>query len=237
MMPTWMYAKSSEGLWVNMYAGSTITVEDVAGTDVEVVQKTGYPWDGTVAIILNPKVSKRFDVRLRVPNRAVSELYRLSPEVGGIGAVKVNGAVVSAPVVDGYVVVSRAWKAGDRLELELPMKAQRVHASEKIAVTRGKVALRYGPLIYNLESEDQDITRALAPESPVTADWRGDLLGGVVVLKGKFADGSPMLAIPNFARMNRKARTEYPPRAPQPSAGGERPAPPPPTSIVWIKEG
>ena len=35
-------------------------------------------------------------------------------------------------------------------------------ASEKIAATSGKVALRYGPLVYNIEQVDQDITGALA---------------------------------------------------------------------------
>ena len=35
------------------------------------------------------------------------------------------------------------------------------------------------------------------------AQWRGDLLGGVVALTGRWADGTPMLAVPNYARMNR----------------------------------
>ncbi len=237
MLPTWTYAKSAEGVWVNMFVGSSITVENVVGTDVEMVQKTDYPWSGRVAITVNPKISKKFEVRVRVPDRAVSELYKPSPAVGGIGAVKVNGKAVKAPVENGYAVVSRTWKAGDRLEFELPLKPQRVQASEKIAATRGKVALRYGPLIYNLESEDQDITKTLAAGSELTAEWRKELLGGVVVLKGKFTDGSEMLAVPNYARMNRKAGTEYPPRPPRPAAGGQRPAPPPVASIVWIKAG
>jgi hypothetical protein len=31
------------------------------------------------------------------------------------------------------------------------------------------------------------------------------MLGGVTVITGKWRDGSPLLAIPNFARMNRDA--------------------------------
>ena len=43
------------------------------------------------------------------------------------------------------------------------------------------------------------------------AEWRPDLLGGVMVITGKWQDGSPMLAIPNYARMNRVgAPPEYP---------------------------
>ncbi|MBI4893800.1 MAG: glycoside hydrolase family 127 protein [Acidobacteria bacterium] len=237
MLPTWTYAKSAEGVWVNMFVGSSITVENVAGTDVEMVQRTEYPWNGHVAITVNPKASKKFDVRVRVPDRGVSELYKPAPGVGGISQVKVNRRAVQAPVENGYAVVKRTWKAGDTLEFVLPLKPQRVKASEKIAATRGKVALRYGPLIYNLESEDQDIAKTLAPGGELRAEWRKDLLGGVVVLTGKFADGSEMLAIPNFARMNRKAGTEYPQREPRAATGGQRPTPPPAVSIVWIKEG
>ena len=85
----------------------------------------------------------------------------------------------------------------------LPMEVQRAKADERIAADRGSVALRYGPLIYNVEQADQpDINQPLGP-GPLTAEWRSDLLDGVMTIKGKWADGSPMLAIPNYARNNR----------------------------------
>ena len=43
LIPTWTYVKSSDGIYVNLFIGSTINVEKVAGTDVEMVQKTDYP--------------------------------------------------------------------------------------------------------------------------------------------------------------------------------------------------
>jgi uncharacterized protein len=159
-------------------------------------------------------------------------LYKATPEVGGITSLAVNGAAVKAKMESGYAVITRAWKAGDKIDLVLPMKVQRVHGSPLLEATRNKVALRYGPLMYNIEKVDQDITKALAPDSPLTTEWRGDLLGGVMVIKGTFADGSPMMAIPNYARTNRDPAMP-PPAAPPP---GERPAPRPPTSVVWIKE-
>ena len=101
-----------------------------------------------------------------------------------------NGKSVKPVIERGYAVIARDWKAGDRIELELPLKPQRVTPVEQIAATREKVALRYGPLIYNVEAVDQDITKALAANSPLTAQWRGDLLGGVTVITGQYADGS-----------------------------------------------
>ena len=39
-------------------------------------------------------------------------------------------------------VITREWRRGDRIELELPLVPQRVVADPRIAATRGKVALR-----------------------------------------------------------------------------------------------
>jgi len=115
-----------------------------------------------------------------------------------------------------------------------------VRAAETVVADRGKVALRYGPLMYSIEKVDVgDIGKVLAPGAPLTSEWRGDLLGGVVVIKGTFADGSPMLAIPNFVRMNREppppAVVATTPAAP-PATPGTRPPPPPVVSVVWINE-
>jgi DUF1680 family protein len=243
MMPTWVYTKSPDGVYVNLFVGSTITLENVGGTDIEMVQATDYPWNGKVAITVNPKIAKNFSLRIRVPDRGVSKLYTPAPAANGITSLHVNGSAVK-PVIDkGYAVITRDWKAGDKVELLLPMTVQRVKPDSRIIARsrggevnhpdQGKVALKYGPLMYNIEKVDQDITKPISPSAPLTAEWRGDLLGGVMVIKGKFADGSDLLAIPNYARTNRDAP---PPPVPQGQGGGGGRIPRPLTSIVWIKE-
>lgn len=83
------------------------------------------------------------------------------------------------------------------------MEVQRIKADPHIKADTNLLALQYGPLIYNVETADQpDLDLALSNE-PLTAEWRPDLLGGVMVITGKWQDGSPMLAVPNYARMNR----------------------------------
>jgi DUF1680 family protein len=214
MIPTWTYVKSSEGIYVNLFIGSTIKVEKVVGTDVEMVQKTDYPWSGNISITVNPKASKKFTVFVRVPDRTTSELYTPSPKASGIKSLAVNGKSVKPKIENGYAIITREWKAGDKIDLVLPMKVQRVKPDEKIAADRGLVALRYGPLIYNVESADQPKLNLPLDASPLTTEWRGDLLDGIMTIKGKWSDGSPMLAIPNYARQNR---------------GGE-------SSVVWLKD-
>jgi uncharacterized protein len=209
-----MYTKSADSLFVNLYIGSTVRVGRVAGTDIEIVQRTDYPWKGRVAIVVNPASTGQSTICLRVPNRNPSALYRGTPDAGGIASLSLNGERLTPEIKDGYAVITRRWRPGDVIGLELPLRVQRVKADPRVAADRGRVALRYGPLVYNIESVDQNVEGVLRPEAPLTAEWKPDLLGGVVAIRGAFADGSALVAIPNYARNNRGGR-----------------------SIVWIRDG
>jgi hypothetical protein len=226
MLPTWMYATGDDGIYVNLFIASTVTVENVAGTDVQMVQATDYPWSGKVSITVNPAEAKSFSVKVRAPNRSVSDLYAGTPESDGITSISVNGSAIAPRIEKGYAVITRNWKAGDKIDLVLPMKVQRIKGSDKIAATAGRVALRYGPLIYTAESIDQNIDNVLRPESDLTTEWKGNLLGGVMVINGAWADGSALTAIPYYARDNRTAGDSAE------SAGRRRAL----NSSVWLKD-
>jgi DUF1680 family protein len=214
-LPTWTYTRGPDALHVNLFAGSSADVGPVAGTPVRVVQETDYPWGEAVAMTLQPEKPTRFALRLREPAHAGSDLYTVTPPTPPIAELAVNGTPVEATRDRGYLVIDREWAPGDRVTFRVPLVVQRVHASDAVKATRGRVALRYGPLVYNLESVDNpELDEAtLAPDAPLTTEWRDDLLGGVAVIRGRFADGSPLLAVPNYARLNRGGR-----------------------SIVWIRE-
>ncbi len=212
MMPTWAYVKSPTAIYVNMFVGSRIHVGKVAGTSVEMVQKTEYPWKGAVAITVNPETAATFSVCVRIPDRHTSKLYTEFPTVRGVSSLSVNGERVTPHVVKGYAVITREWKQGDRIALELPMEPQRVVPDSRIQADLGAVALKYGPLIYNVETADgQKIDQSLS-DAPLRAEWRPEFLGGVMVITGTWQDGSPMTAIPNYARMNRVGPPEAYPR-------------------------
>ena len=226
MIPTWSYVKSKDSLFINMFVGSRVHVGQIAGTDVEVIQQTEYPWKGLISITINPQQAKTFSVYVRIPDRSTSKLYKETSRIQGVRRFVVNGVERTPFINKGYAVVTREWNAGDRIELELPMEPQLVTADERIKADSGLTAIKYGPLIYNVEVQDNDdIDRAFA-DTPLRAEWRPDMLGGVIVITGKWRDGSPLLAIPNFARMNRGA----PPR----DYPDEHQADPRIQSKVWI---
>lgn len=241
MMPTWTYVRGDDGIYVNMYIGSTMRVDKIAGTDVTMVQNTNYPWSGNINLTVNPDQAKMFTVYVRIPNRKTSQLYSPVPEVSNLKSMSVNGQIIHPKIVNGYAIVRRLWKKGDQIKVELPMEIQRVTADNKIKADSGKVALRYGPLLYNVEAPDnnQDITGKISSK-PLTTQWRGDFLNGVMTINGTWANGAPLVAIPNYARLNRVEPTPLPssPRVIQ----STRPNEPPryvsgaSVSTVWIKK-
>ncbi|MEO5711960.1 MAG: beta-L-arabinofuranosidase domain-containing protein [Luteolibacter sp.] len=207
MLPMWMYARSDDGLAVNLFAGSSVDIRDVAGTNIRMIQETNHPWDDKVSLTVKPEAEKNFALRIRVPQRNVSKLYTNNPPSAGLTNLQVNGQPVNPTIIDGYAVITRTWKSGDKVAFTLPMEIQRVKADEKVAADHGKVALRYGPLIYNFESVDQNLDSKLSDKATLATAWKPDLLGGVKAITGTYADGSPLLAVPNYSRLNRGGRS------------------------------
>ena len=212
-LPEWMYVRGAESLYVNLFIGSTVNVGKVAGTPVRIVQKTDYPWKGDVSITVNPAKPASFALHVRVPRHEASSLYQNSPATGTLVSLALNGKPVTPEIVNGYAVITRKWKPGDKVDLVLPLQVQRVKTIPQVKANLGRVALRCGPLIYNIESADQNVDAVLKPDAPLTMSWQPDLLGGVTVIEGAFADGTKLKAIPNYARNNRGGR-----------------------SLVWIKD-
>jgi DUF1680 family protein len=178
-------------------------VAPVAGTGVELVQKTDYPWKGAVWLTVNPAVPAKFTIRLRIPNHDTSGLYHSTPEIGGYTHLAVNGKPISPKIEKGYVAIRREWNAGDQINLELPMGVQRVIADDRVKADRGQVALRFGPNIYVMEGSDADMEGVLASDAPLTPKWEPHLLGGVITIQGHFTDGERFEAVPYYARQNR----------------------------------
>ncbi len=178
----YVYARSNDGVWVNLYVSNKAEVE-VAGAKVMLVQKTDYPWSGRVQIAVNPAQAVQFNVNLRIPGWCRSATCR------------VNAVAVDATKTDkGYLRIARTWKPGDVVTLELAMPVERIAARRQVTANAGRVALQRGPLIYCLEGIDHDVpprSVALPPEANLTTEHRADLLGGVTVLKGKGLAAEP----------------------------------------------
>ena len=215
-IPDYVYAVKKDALYVNLFVASAATA-DVGAGKVALTQETRYPWDGHVSLRVTPDRPRSFEVRMRIPGWArgrpvPSDLYRYSDAAEMDYQLRVNGAVATASLSDGYAVLSRSWAPGDMVTLDLPMPVRRVVADERVSDDRGKVALERGPLVYCAEGIDNDhsVLDVVVPDEALfQLEEKRDLLGGITLLRGTVSNGSgaprPLTAVPYYAWSNRGA--------------------------------
>jgi DUF1680 family protein len=135
------YSVSDDAVWVNLYGGSSLDTRVADGSRVRLRQQTNYPWEGRVVVTVEEAPSEHFGLMLRIPEWASG------------ATVHVDGAVET--VRSGtYHQVRRVWRAGDTLELDLPLRPRLMQAHPLVEETRNQVAIMRGPLVYCLESID-----------------------------------------------------------------------------------
>jgi len=178
----WVYSVSDEGVWVNLYGGCRLQTELDDGSSVALRQETDYPWEGRVKIIIEKTPRTPWAVMLRIPGWAEKEKAH----------VKINGQPTKAKAEPGsYLTLSRAWSAGDVIDLDLPMKVKLMEAHPQVKRLRNYVAVMRGPIVYCLELPVKEDGARLwkegifLPENVVLTPRRTDELGGAVVLHSK----------------------------------------------------
>ncbi|MDD4101760.1 MAG: glycoside hydrolase family 127 protein [Kiritimatiellae bacterium] len=138
-LPSMVYYKTPDGLAVNLYTPSQAKLALENNISLAVRQSTSYPGDSSVRLTLEPSPPATFTLRLRIPAWA-----------SGASAT-VNGASLEgAPVPGTFFDIRRLWKAGDLVDLELPMRWRLVKGRQRQA---GRVAVMRGPLVFCLNPE------------------------------------------------------------------------------------
>lgn len=204
-LPGYIYAQKEQDMYVNLYISGSAELE-IAGKPVAVTQQNNYPWSGLLNFVINPAGEQQFTIRFRIPgwaeNVAIpSDLYSFAKSAPARVTLKVNGKVTEYVIEKGYAVLNRAWKTGDKVELNLPMEVHKVLADRNVKDDIGKAALQRGPLVYCAEWKDNSATistLSLPLSASFTPQFATDLLQGVTVLKGK-----DFTAIPYYAWANR----------------------------------
>ena len=251
-VPGYAYAHKDGDVYVNLFISGTGQIETTNNT-IQLRQETRYPWDGSVRIDVEPEKSGTFGMMIRIPgwarNEAVpSDLYRFQEKSDDEVSLKVNGRAISTKTDRGFARIERRWRKGDTIEIEMPMPIRRVLAHPNIEDDRGKVALQRGPIVFCLEwaDNDQEVLNLVLPDdTQLDAQWRDDLLNGVMTVTGtgrtskRMLDGDIVLsgaktftAIPYYAwaHRGRGQMTVWPARKP------EAARPEPADTLTYISE-
>lgn len=172
-------SSSASGLQLHQYAPMQLSLQMPGGERLALSVETEYPWHGRVRLTIGETGSAAWQLSLRYPEWCRSAVLAI------------NGDKVDQPIIEkGYIVLERTWQAGDTIELDLAVQPVLVEANPRVDAIRGCAAIQRGPLVYCLESYDQDATDSLLdveidPGAPLVSRWHGDLLNGVMVVEAQ----------------------------------------------------
>jgi len=222
-IPGYIYAQNGKDVYVNLFISGTGDMK-VNNKDLKITQQNNYPWDGALAFTVDPTSSMELNLKIRIPgwaqNQAVpSDLYSYQTPLNKKIEIKLNGKPIEYQMQNGYAVINKKWKKGDKVEMNLPMDVQRVIATDKLTEDAGKIALQRGPIMYCAEWKDNDGKAAniIIPQNTTfSTAYDANLLNGITILKGDVktiqvdADGQnistankTMTAIPYYSWANR----------------------------------
>ncbi|MHA4739200.1 aceric acid hydrolase [Dyadobacter sp. MSC1_007] len=136
------YSLSAAGVFFNLYGGNEFHTK-VKNGSLKLTQTTDYPWEGKITVTLQ-----------EAPKEALSLFFRV-PGWCSDAKLLVNGKPRSVTLTPGaYAEIKSTWKAGDKIELTLPMPVKLIESNPLVEETRNQVAVKRGPVVYCLESID-----------------------------------------------------------------------------------
>lgn len=148
------YSVADKTLFCNLYGENTLTTTIQGIGDVVFEQKTSYPWDGNVTLVLT-KIAKSKNAGKTANIKNEMTLNMRVPEWCDGAELRVNGEKIEGDFkANSYAGVKRVWKRGDKVEFVMPMRARLMEANPLAEEIRNQIAIKRGPIVYCLESQD-----------------------------------------------------------------------------------
>jgi uncharacterized protein len=121
-----------DGLVAAAYAPCEVHTT-VRGTPVHMIEETGYPFESSVRLIVNPSAPLNFPLQLRIPAWAAA------------ATITVNGHPEPSPAPGSFARIERTWKSGDRVEINFHMQPRVARGfNNSISIARGPLVFSYG---------------------------------------------------------------------------------------------
>ena len=132
LLPQLAVTMGAAGPVFNLYSAGVWNLRLPNGAALRIESKTEYPLDGAVDLTLHPARPESFPIRLRIPAWSAQT------------SLAVNGAPIRGVQPGSYATIERHWKPGDRVRLQLDLRARVLHATDG---PRQYAAVARGPLL------------------------------------------------------------------------------------------
>ena len=218
MIDQFIYGQKDQEIVINQFIGSVAHIQ--LTNEVRIEQETNYPWNNSVLIHVDPSKADQFAIKLRIPGWTrgqfmPGDLYTYSNDDNQPAIkIKVNGADEPAgSYSDGYLTLKRKWTKGDQIEMIFPLESRLVQGRPEIEAVRGQQVLTRGPVVFCLESIDNEAILT-HPENfkyttePMSVLAENQVSYGVESIQGKMRNQTTkeltaFTAIPYFSWNNR----------------------------------
>ena len=142
-----IYAHNDDELYVNLFIPSQLDWKD---KKVAVTQENNFPYEAKTKLIINPEKNTDFTLFIRRPDWVNTGDF--SVFVNGKKHISVN---------DNYAAINRTWKAGDLVEVDMPMHVY----TEPLPDQSGYYSFFYGPVALAAKIETETLTDLLSNDS------------------------------------------------------------------------
>ena len=210
--PGYMFAHTSDKIYFTLYSDCKTSV-GIKGSEVNITERSGYPFDGNVSLKFTINKPTEFEARLRIPQWAVSQdfvpggLYKFIDKNKTRVTIKVNGKRVKYKLENGFAVIKREWRNNDTIEMVIPMPVRKVASDSRIVYNNNKTAFTRGPLVYCAEEIDNNCKTqelnlsGVSSKINTTTIHSGVLKGIPEIVVGN--DAKSIKLIPYYAWCNR----------------------------------
>jgi len=148
MISEWGLMADAAGPLLNYYGPGTLVAELPGIGRLSLAQDTKYPAEGTIHITVGLEEPARFPLRLRIPAWTAH------------ASATVDGRAIDTVSPGTYLTLDRAWRDGDRIELDLDMTV-RTWSGE--LARSGHAVIYRGPLLL---AYDQKYNAIDVPKTP-----------------------------------------------------------------------
>lgn len=166
-LPAYLATADDHGIQLHQYADAEITTSLATGSRIALRIRTDYPSAGRVTVRIARTPDHPWTLSLRVP-----------AWTQGATAVLVEPDGTRRAVAPGTVSVTRLFRPGDEIRLDLPVAPRWLGPDPRIDAIRGTAAVQRGPLVYCAESVDlpegREVDAVRVDPSADPEDGQGD---------------------------------------------------------------
>jgi DUF1680 family protein len=135
-LPEYIYSIARDGLYVDMYAPSSIEWE-IRGKRVGLTQQTAFPYSSSVGLTVSAASPVKMKLRIRIPSWVAEDVV-----------ITVDGKKAATGHPCSYVTLSRNWRGGERIDFTLPMRLKFTkYAGLDTVAGYDRYAAEYGPVL------------------------------------------------------------------------------------------